>query len=146
MFPLLSNAVFQDLRDSGRLQLIRDPELRRGIMQHYGRLEGESGRLVDIRDRLGSGLASLLARRIPPRLVIRERTIVSDPNAWRLDPGATPADVRAAAQALSSDPSLPAEIRAEVETLERERFIYGRMQDLLDTQEELLGALVGTDN
>jgi hypothetical protein len=53
--------------------------------------------------------------------------------------------VRAVAQALAADPLLLEEIRAETESLERERFGYRRLQNQLDAQAELLEGFADSD-
>jgi hypothetical protein len=137
-YPTVANAVFEDLRSSGRLQLIRDADLRRAIMQHYSRYETELVRFTALRERFESGLASLLTHRLPIDLVVREGTIVV--STWALSPTATQASLRSAARDLAAAPELELEIRAELQALEREGFLLRRMENLFILQEELLGA------
>ena len=64
--PRITDAVFRDLQNSGRLQLVRENDLRRGIMDHYGRLDATLVRMTGTQEDIHSGLAALLARHIPP--------------------------------------------------------------------------------
>jgi hypothetical protein len=135
-YPRLTTAVFDDLRSSGRLQLIQDATVRREVMEHYARLEANLERLSLLQQDYGSSLAALIAHHVPVRLVTRV------PQGLSMAPasGASPSAFRAVAAALAADSALAGEIRAELRTLEGERSLLERLRQLLDEYAAVIGS------
>jgi hypothetical protein len=131
------DASFQDLAATGNLKLIRDPELRTALIQHFGQ-EVQSGRPSF------------------ERLDLRMRTFSREylPTEWARDfrqlcPAATPAfdctsdnppSTDLIWQVLTHDPAMPRILRARQNDAVRTAIFIQRW---LDSSEKMLGMLEG---
>ena len=131
--PQLTDAVFQDLLNTGRLVLIRDDGARRAIMRGYANVEAMLERRALADEKIASELHALASRYAPigainqmgPRITIRP------------DPRFQP-EIRRAALQLAADPTLPGEIRAAFRTLDNERTVLEQIDLVLGDQLTIL--------
>jgi hypothetical protein len=74
-FPSITRNTLEDLRSTGNLRLIRDPELRRAIAAYYARVEEVSIPLADMRDRIWAQYDARVANVLGPsqRLGVLQR-------------------------------------------------------------------------
>lgn len=73
--PAISRNTIDDLRSTGNLRLIRDPDLRRAISSYYATLEEVSIPLADMRDRIWAQYDARVANVLGPgeRLAVLQR-------------------------------------------------------------------------
>lgn len=74
-FPSITRNTLEDLRSTGNLRLIRDPELRRAIGDYYATVEEVSIPLADMRDRIWAQYDTRVANVLEPgvRLGVLQR-------------------------------------------------------------------------
>lgn len=74
-FPSITRNTLEDLRSTGNLRLIRDPELRRAIADYYATVEEVSIPLADMRDRIWAQYDARVANVLEPgvRLGVLQR-------------------------------------------------------------------------
>jgi len=74
-FPSITRNTIDDLKSTGNLRLIRDPEMRRAIAAYYATVEGVSIPLADMRDRIWAQYDARVANVLGPgaRLGVLQR-------------------------------------------------------------------------
>lgn len=74
-FPSITRNTIDDLKSTGNLRLIRDPEMRRGIAAYYRTVEEISIPLADMRDRIWAQYDARVANVLRPgvRLSVLQR-------------------------------------------------------------------------
>jgi hypothetical protein len=139
--PQFNSSVFQDLQNSGRLQLIRDDALRRAIMDHYGGLESTLVRLRGAQQQVSSGLTELIARHLPPDLVSWEQG--AGPIGVQPGPAATPELFATVAMSLLADPDLEPRIQAHLVAFQLEDIRLYRFRRVFDEYSSVLESALG---
>ena len=111
--PSISTAVFDDLRNSGRMVIIQDLGRRRLIIDLYA---GMSAELVRFARTETPALAEIVSRHTPPGLIrqIGPRFTLDERNV-------APQVLRSAADALGSEEALAGALNTELRRRERER-------------------------
>ena len=136
--PRITTSVFDDLESSGRLQYIRDPGLRRAVIDHYGRVDAALARLRRIQDGIDAGLSTLLSESLPPLLF--HRPAPRNPLRVELSTDTGASEVLAAARSVAARTELRPRIWAELTTLRREQQILMRLEQILVEYCETLAA------
>lgn len=140
--PTVTRNTIDDLRSTGNLRLIRDPELRRAIAAYYTTVDVVSVPLADQRDRMWDRYDARVAEvlRPGPRLRVAQQMqggfaegITSD----ALEPGDVP-DVAELIAALRAVPELEA---AAGDVLYQSILVRASLEDLRSAALELRGAL-----
>jgi hypothetical protein len=125
--PVISRAVIQDLISTGNLRLIRDPRIRRELLQIDALSSALIGFATDAEAEVGSALEPLISRHVPPSFT---RLRQNDQGNWvvvRGDPSDLRATVRVAVGQILGEPDLNEELNAEY----RRIFEGQRATDLL---------------
>lgn len=127
--PQLTDAVFQDLLNTGRLALIRDDAVRRAIMRGYANVEAMFERRARADANIASGLHALASRHAPVGAIeqLGPRLMVTDDPRFQTE-------IRRAALELAADPALPGEIRAAYRALDHERNVLTQLDLALADQ------------
>lgn len=138
--PLVTRSVVEDLVSTGNLRLIRDDEVRRMILAADVWTVGALERLQTAHAKLAPGLARLMARHLPPGLVIQGEARSAGRGASY---GVSPAPehraaIRAAAARIAADPGFREELNVEFRRLELARGQCANLQSNLEWRLERL--------
>jgi hypothetical protein len=130
--PIVSRAAVRDLVSTGRLRVVRSPELRRAILTYDARLDARLEGIARAEANMAAPLTHLISRHLPPNTVAYSsevgRNVVDDPEggAW----------VRQAAAAMADDPEFPAELNHEYRRVERARALTLHLQTIMSEWDE----------
>lgn len=124
--PSLSQAVFEDLRSSGRLSLILDDNTRRRIIRHYAQIDAMLIRQQRWEEIINPGLHALASRHVPPGT--SEQV---GPRIRIHDRGNDSVALREAVEDLVGSDKLLREMSAARRALEAERAILSFLADFL---------------
>lgn len=146
--PLVTRSVVEDLVGTGSLRLIRDAEVRRMILAADVWTVEAIDRLETARATLAPGLARLMARHVPPGLVIQGE---ARPRGRGAPYGVSTApelraSIRAAAGRIAADPAFLEELNVEFRRLELARGQCANLRSNLEWRlERFEGAARGGD-
>lgn len=133
--PTISTAVFDDLRSSGSIVLIEDPEVRRLITNLYALTETE---LVRFARNDAAALNELANAHTPPGVISQVGPTMSFDESK-----VSPEEMREAASELAAEDSIAAAINAELRRRETERAFLDAHENRLKAARDRLVQAIG---